>query len=343
MPEPERILIVRPSALGDVCRSVPALASLRRAYPNAQIDWLVQDAFADAIRHHPALTDVIEFRRKELGATMRRGKIGPTRNFLRMLRARRYDLVYDLQGLFRSGLFAWATRAPRRIGLANARELGWLGLTEKYYVPVSVHTVDRMLEVVRRSGVPVVPDMRLYSAPDSRQRISQDPDLGARPFALLAPTSRWPGKRWPIDRFAIVAKELLNRGYARVVLVGAPGERDQCSELIDIAASDPRIVDRIGKTSVSDLMALAEAAALVIANDSAVLHMAVGFDRPLIALYGPTDLAKVGPYKRENDVLQHRNADEPINHKDDSGHVLMGRISVDEVLARVERPRSYPA
>lgn len=335
MPEPERILIVRPSALGDVCRSVPALASLRQAYPTAQIDWLVQDAFADAIRYHPALTNVIEFRRKELGATMRRGNIGPTRGFLSMLRAQRFSIVYDLQGLFRSGLFTWATRAPRRIGLANARELGWLGLTEKYHVPTNVHTVDRMLEVVRRSGVTVVPDMRLYSAPESRQRISEDSDLQGQRFALLAPTSRWPGKRWPLGRFATVAAELLSRGYSRVVLVGAPGERDQCTELIKLSVRDPRIVDRIGKTSVSDLMALTEAAALVIANDSAVLHMAVGFDRPLIALYGPTDLAKVGPYKREKDVLQHRSDNESINHKDGSGHALMDRISVDEVLARV--------
>ncbi len=330
-----RILIIRPSALGDVCRSVPALASLRAAYPHARIDWLVQDSFADAIRHHPALTNTVEFRRKELGATLRRGNLAPTRTFLRTLRDQHYDLVYDLQGLFRSGLFAWATRAPRRVGLANARELGWLGLTEKYDIPRDVHTVDRMLEVIRLSGVQVVPDMRLYPPPVAIAKISNDPELASRRFALLAPTSRWEAKRWPADRFASVAIELLNRGYDRIVLTGAPGERDQCAPLLELAKREPRVLDRIGKTSIGDLLALTQAASLVIGNDSAVLHMAVAFDRPLIALYGPTSIARVGPYKREKDVLQHASAADAITHKDESNRVLMENITIAEVLERL--------
>lgn len=334
---PSRILIIRPSALGDVCRSVPALASLRAAHPQSQIDWLVQDSFAAAIRHHPALTNVIEFPRKSLGLALKKLNLEPLRSFLKSLHDTNYDVVYDLQGLFRSGFFAWSTKAPRRVGLANAREAGWLFLTERHRVSPEVHSVDRMLEVVRKSGVALVHDMRLYASPDARQRASADPALANSRYAILAPTSRWIGKRWPLERFAKVATELLARGYDHVVIVGAPNERDQCAPLLELAAHNPRVLDRIGMTGIDDLLALVERSALVIANDSAVLHMAVGYNKPLIALYGPTSIARVGPYRRAADVIQKVDPGEPLDHKnDDLGRRLMARIQVQDVLQRLE-------
>ncbi|MBY0112140.1 MAG: glycosyltransferase family 9 protein [Phycisphaerales bacterium] len=338
MPSPSRILLIRPSALGDVCRTVPALASLRAAYPEARIDWLVQDTFAPAIRHHPGLSGVVEFPRKALGAALRRLDLRPLRGFLKSLVDAQYDVVYDLQGLFRSGFFAWSTKAPRRVGLANAREGGWLFLTERHRVPPEVHSVDRMLEVIGRSGVGLVHDMRLYPSPEARRRASVDLVLATSRYALLAPTSRWAGKRWPLERYAKVAGELLTRGYDHVVVVGAPNEREQCGPLLELAESNPRIVDRIGMTGIDDLLALVERSSLVIANDSAVLHMAVGLDRPLIALYGPTSIARVGPYRRAADVLQMVDPGEPLDHKnDDLGRRLMSRIQVSDVLERIDR------
>lgn len=338
-PSPSRILIIRPSALGDVCRTVPALVSLRTTYPHAQIDWLVQDANAEAIRHHPALSNVIEFRRRQLSAGLHRGTTTPFIQFVRMLRQNKYDVVYDLQGLFRSGFLTWATGAPRRVGLKNAREFGWFGLTHSYHAPWTLHAVDRMLEVLKGDGVSINIDMRLYAAPASRERIATDPQLNVGPFAIIAPTSRWVAKRWPADRFAVVAAELLKRGYAHVVLVGAPGEREQCAPLTDLAAREPRILDRIGQTSIADLMALTEASSLVIANDSAVVHMAVGFDRPLIGLYGATSPDADGPYRRSADVLHHPR-DPSIRHKALATNDLMQRITTDEVLAKI--PNSPP-
>lgn len=337
MPSSPRILLIRPSALGDVCRTVPALVSLRAAHPQAQIDWLVQDSFAPAIRHHPALSSVIEFPRKSLGLALRKLNLAPLRSFLKSLHDTHYDVVYDLQGLFRSGFFAWSTKAPRRIGLANAREAGWLFLTERYRVSPDVHSVDRMLEVIGRSGVALVHDMRLYASPDARQRAASDPTLASSRYAILAPTSRWAGKRWPLERFAKVAAELLIRGYDHVVIVGAPNERDQCGPLLDLAAANPRVIDRIGMTGIDDLLALVERSALVIANDSAVLHMAVGYDKPLIALYGPTSISRVGPYRRAADVIQKVDPGEPLDHKnDDLGRRLMARIQVRDVLERLD-------
>jgi heptosyltransferase-1 len=335
----ERILIVRPSALGDVCRSVPVLASLRAAYPNARIDWLVQDAFAPAIAEHPALNGVVSFPRRAFGQDLRRLKIGKVLAWLGELRKARYDLVIDCQGLARSGLFTWWTGAGRRIGYSNAAELAWLGYMSRLYVNLDVHAVDRMLRLVEHAGVKAVRDMRLYAPAKDRERIAADAELGGS-YVVVAPTSRWAGKRWPEERFSEAISRLLelgaNGGVGRVVVVGSQGERAQCGSLIELAGRDARVVDRIGKTSVGELMAIVERSAVVLCNDSAVLHMAVGFDRPAVALYGPTDVRRVGPYRRERDVIQDVRAGDVIDHKNDgAGRVLMERIGVSSVVEAV--------
>ncbi len=341
VPAPSRILIIRPSALGDVCRTVPVLAALRRAYPTARIDWLVQDTFADAIRSHPALTSAVLFPRREFGDLARRGRLLPILRWLSNLRRTRYDVVLDCQGLARSGLFSRWTGAPIRLGYTNAQELAWLGYTKRVYASRILHAVDRMMMLAEAAGASPVRDMRLYSAPADRGWLAADPRLAARPFAVLAPTSRWPAKRWPADRFADLARRLLDQrpgGIERVAIVGSAGERDQCAPLLDFGSRDERVVDLLGSTSVGQLMALIEAAALVVANDSAPLHMAVGFGRPLVALFGPTRKDRVGPYAREQDVVQQVLPHEAPDHKNESlGRTLMERITVDKVLDRAAR------
>jgi heptosyltransferase-1 len=333
---PRRILLIRPSALGDVCRSVPAIVSLRRAYPGAHIDWLVQDSFADAVRFHPGLTGIVPFSRTSMGRALLGGRPGQLIALVRLLRTARYDMVYDLQGLFRSGFFARATGAPRRVGYADARELGWLGLNERHPAPAGMHAVERMFELLRLSGVEPIPDLRLYPGEAARDWLASQPGLSRAPYAVIAPTSRWPAKRWPTQRFVRVAEHLVSRGLT-VVVVGSASERDQCGPLLEPGGNRAGIVDLVGRTTVAQLMALIERAGLVIACDSAPLHMAVGFDRPLVALFGPTRVERVGPYRRQPDVIQHVAPGDTLDHKDPAGGLrLMDRIGADEVIAAAD-------
>lgn len=351
MPDPERILLIRPSALGDVCRSVPVLASLRAAFPAAAIDWLVQDSFTDAVRHHPALNGVVAFPRRELGASSRRGNLLPTLAWMQQeLRTRpRYDLTIDAQGLFRSALFARWTGARRRVGYRNAAECGAIAYNERFGIPPAWHAVDRMLGLIEAMGIEPVRDMRLYTAPEQASWVDQQPWSHApsgRGCIVLAPTSRWPGKQWPADRFTKLARMLIGSTGRQVVIVGGPGERDQIRPLLEWAAQDDRVTDLVGETSIGRLMAVIERAGLVVANDSAALHMAVGFDRPLVALFGPTRVHLVGPYRREADVLQRCHTGDRFDHKDAvNGTPMMERLTVQEVfdasLARLSAvPRS---
>lgn len=331
MEDPKRILIIRPSALGDVARSVPLAAALAGWWPDARIDWLVNAPYADVVRAHPAISDVIPFDRKGMGASTRKFDTGPLRAFLRDLRSRRYDLVIEAQGLFRSGVFAWATRAQARIGFADAREFGWLGVNRRVHVDPSLHTVDRMLALLGPLEINTSrPDMRLYAPPEAQDIIQQDSQL-APPFVVIAPTSLWPGKRWPIGRHAEIASRLRQKNMG-VVVIGAPGEREQCEPLLEI----PGVIDRVGSTTVGEMMAIIERSKAVIASDSAALHIAVGFDRPTVALFGPTDTRKVGPYQRDHEVIQHITPGDTLDHKNEMiGRELMERITTDEVWARL--------
>lgn len=332
------ILLVRPSALGDVCRTVPVLVSLRRAYPDARIDWLVRKEFIDAIRAHPALTSAIPLERSAFSQQLKRLTVNKFRRWLQHLAAPGYDMVFDSQGLFRSGFLAWASGAERRVGLSNARELGWIWLNERHYAGWEHHSVDRMLLVLQQAGVTPIRDMRLYTTPEHRAFIDNDPELAGKSYAVIAPTSRWPGKRWPADRFAQVIRWTLDQGMIdRIVIVGTNNERADIQPILDLAKTEARILDRVGATTIGQLMALIQSSRFIIANDSAAIHMAVGFDRPGIALYGPTLTHEDGPYTGHNPahpikVLQHINPGEVISPKDESRAVaLMERITVDEV------------
>jgi ADP-heptose:LPS heptosyltransferase len=159
-------------------------------------------------------------------------------------------------------------------------------------------------------------------------------------YAVLAPTARWQSKRWPGERFAALAPALLQRGFARIVLIGAPGEEDQVRELVAAGvAATGAVIDLVGRTSVGQTMAIIEGAGLVVANDSAPLHMAVGLDRPCLGLYGPTEPDLVGPYGLPRSALR-RYVPQPgrrVYFKDASlGDSLMRLISVEDVLARID-------
>lgn len=337
LPQAAKVLIIRPSALGDVCRSVPLAVSIKKALPDARIEWLVRDTCADAVRCHPSVAETVLFDRKGLGQAAGRFDPRSSLAFLGDLRQRRYDLVVDAQGLFRSGIFAWATGAKVRVGMKDAREFGWLGLNVRVAVRPGAHTVDRMLGLLEAIGIPPVRDLSLST--DSNAAQWAESHIATR-SVVMAPTSIWEAKRWPIERFRMVAQRLLeDNACDQIVVVGGPGERPQCDPLLELAGSDSRVLDLVGSTSVAQLMAVIERSALVIANDSAAVHIAVGLKKPLVALYGPTKTSLVGPYQRDADVIQHTQPGDSFDHKSPSiGRPMMERITSSEVLeAAIER------
>lgn len=333
MQTPRRILLIRPSALGDVFRSVPVAASIAEAFPGVPLDWVVQTEFADAVRAHPAVDRVIPFPRRELNGFWNPfGGWQRTARFLGTLR-NGYDLTIDAQGLARSGAMAIFSGARTRIGFADAREFGWIGLNRRIRVEKGLPAVDRMLAMLAGAGIVPTLDLRLVVPEDAEADWAawRDRHLGVARYAALAPTARWRSKQWPEARFAELARRLLDEGRVdRVLLLGAPSEKDV---LASIAGDRPGIVSIAGAGPLAWSMAAVRDAAIVVGNDSAMLHAAAGFHRPLVGLFGPTDPVECGPCGRVADTIRADGVGPEVHYRDRGlGDELMRRIEVDPVV-----------
>jgi len=338
--EPRRILIVRPSALGDVCRSVPVAVTLRAAHPRAHIAWVVQRGFEAAVAHHPCVDEVVPFPRRELARFWRPAVLARFLRWAAALRRGGWDVVVDAQGLARSGLITGLSGGRVRIGEAGARELGWLGTNRRYRVDPSLHAVDRMLALLEAAGYAPRRELALYAPPEDlawRDRWLAEVGLGGGvPWAALAPTARWRCKMWPVERFAALGERLAAAPEVadRVVVLAAPPEREALAPLLE-GLGDRAVVP---ETSVGRLMALVAGCRLLVCNDSAALHMGVGSGRPAVAIFGPTDPARVGPCGRPEDVVSPpgitagERAGYRAKPEDDA---LIRRVSLEAVWAKV--------
>ncbi|MCH2132573.1 MAG: glycosyltransferase family 9 protein [Phycisphaerales bacterium] len=334
----QRVLLIRPSALGDVCRTVPVLASLARHWPDSTFGWLVQDGFEDAIRCHPDLDEVVVFPRKDFKRWSTRPTVlARSVKWMAGLRRGRWDCVVDCQGLVRSGLMSLASGARCRVGDRHGREGAWLAYNRRVKTRDLDHTVDRMLKLLDPLGVEPIHDMRLYPPPEaieawtaSRQELGVD---GA--YFALATTTRWPSKAWPDDHWVSYVQSLGDRAPKSFVLLGSPSEQEAVGRLAGRLRDEAGVVvhDLSGRTSVGDVMAVIASARLTVANDTAALHMAVGLGGRCVGLFGPTDPARVGPYGLADRVV-YAPPSSRVNYRDARiGDQLMRQVSVDEVVA----------
>jgi len=329
---PKRILFIRPSALGDVCRSVPVVVSLKKQWPEATIDWLVQSEFVDAVSAHPAIETIIPFPRKAMKHWYLPAGFFKLMSLLRLLKKKKYDLVIDAQGLARSGLFTWTTRCATRVGLASAKEYAWLAYTHKVVVQHK-HTVDQMLELSEAAGANSIVDMQLYvNQPDATWWDAWKETNDIEQYAVLAPTSRWQSKQWPQERFLSVAEHIMNLGM-KVIIVGAPHEENQITSLLEHEA----VHNVLPEMTIGRMMAVIASSQFVLANDSAALHIAVGFNRTCVGLFGPTNPAIVGPYKKEDSVIAADVHYEHVQYRNRSlGTSIMEQIETQTVICRID-------
>lgn len=302
-----RILIIKPSSLGDIVHALPVLHALRRKFPSAQIDWLVSKPFAPLLQNHPDLNNLLIFDRRRFGSMVGSPRItAEFARFARDLRATGYDLVIDLQGLLRTGFLSWVSGAPVRAGFRHAREMAPICYT--HFLDDSdpdMHAVDRNYLVAGLVGLePDVPAADL--ALNDTDRRSAEQLLAAahvRPgFLALAPGARWETKVWPAERFSQTITELQALGSPHCVLLGGPDELDLCTRIAEDCPRPP--VNLAGKTDLRTLCAVLNQAGAVLCLDSGVLHLAVALGRPLLCLTGPTNPRRTGPWRRLHDVLR---------------------------------------
>ena len=294
LPPIRRLLLIKPSSLGDIVHALPAFDALRRQFPDAEFSWLVKAQWADLLRRVDGLDRIWPVGQ---GLTEWMSKIG-------RLRAYGFDLVVDLQGLFRSGAAAWLTGCALRIGLANAREGSALCYTHRVPVPTpEMHAVDRYLLVARALGCPASPpayhltplaeDLQIVHTLLTEVGVS----VNAK-WVVMQVSARWPTKRWPLESFATVARALVREGI-QVVLIGSTEEQEEARQVAQASGAK----SLAGRTSLAVLPALLQASACLVTNDSGPMHVAVAMGTPVVALFGPTSEVRTGPYGPSHRVL----------------------------------------
>jgi len=305
----KKVLIIKPSSMGDVVHAFPAVHALLASEPSWTVDWVIHPAFAELLDYLPGIRRKILFRRKELG---RFSSFFPAfRSLLRELREERYDAVVDLQGLFRSALVGVLAKGGTLYGPAEPREkLAGFCYRKKLHFPEKHgHAVEKNCAMIREfSGLKEIPPDYVFPLlekyAEKTKRLLADAGLTDRRYIVIAPGARWETKQWPPEFFAacarLLAEKLPDRSF---LLLGSPAERE-LGEMAVAAGPDVRLLNWCGRTSPGELTELIRGADLLLCNDSGPMHLGAAVGTPVAALFGPTDPVLTGPYSRNSRVIR---------------------------------------
>jgi heptosyltransferase-1 len=259
--------------MGDIIHALPAVASLKQSYPGSRLTWIVEPKWAPLLEDNPFIDRIVLLRRRTLAGMV---------ESWRSLRAERYDFAVDFQGLIKSALAAAAARPGRIFGFhrSQLRERAAALFYSDKTVSRAAHVVDRNLDLAAAAGAATL--LRTFPLPAGRPEGA----LPADDFVLASPLAGWRGKQWPVEHYQALAARLGSELGIPLVLDGPPGSGlEHCSGLPGLIHATRR-------------------AAAVVGVDSGPLHLAAALGKPGVAIYGPTDPARNGPYGDSLQVLR---------------------------------------
>jgi heptosyltransferase I len=318
----KRILIIKQSSLGDVVHTLPLVHALKRCYPTCHIGWVVQRSFSALLEPDPAVDEIIPiFIPSTSDPNAGKGAIQAAakatwktlKDLRSRFRAQPYDLVLDLHASFRSGLLALTNPGGRRIGLADAKELNtWFQhdrLSPEHDKP---HAVDKNLLFARFLGCSPEPeDFRIAIDPRSHEKVAGFlAEAGVRPDQKIVyanPAARWETKFWTVSAWAEFADLVTERLDAVVAFGGSPDDVRYIETIADRMNRTPVIA--AGRLNLSEAVALLATSDAYVGVDSGPMHIAAFMRIPVVALFGPTDPAKVGPYSKKGLVIRRTDLD----------------------------------
>ena len=337
-----KILIVRLSALGDIVHALPVLLAIKKAKPDAQVDWLVEENYAAILALASGLNRRVIVRasanRETTDSIAFTGGAGYLRA-ARYLRAERYDLALDLQGLLKSAVWARVSGARRVVGFDRAHlreELAASFYSESVLPDGGGHVMRKNLSILSALNIAVPEPELLLQPPVTPEMVkSIHAAGGADGYIVINPGAAWPNKCWPPDRFGAVANALRDRTGLHSLVTWGPKERalaDAVSQASGGAAT------AAPATSVSDLAALMRSAALVISGDTGPLHIAAAVGTPIVGLFGPTRPERNGPWDPRDVVISQAETC-VCHHKRQClrGAPCINEIDVEQVVTAAER------
>jgi heptosyltransferase I len=299
-----RILVVRLSAMGDVIHALPAVATLKHSFPHSHVAWVIRTPWVPLLEENPFVDQVIPFERSLSGIAAAR----------RQLREQRFDLAIDFQGLLQSALVAAAARPDRLVGFhrSQVREKAAALFYSTCVEAHSQHVVDRNLELVAAAGASSL--LHTFSLPQG----SPEGQLPAGKFVLTSPLAGWGSKQWPVEFY----EELASRLDVPLVVNGPPEAADTLSRIRGT---------HMHLSGIAGLIHATRRAQAVIGVDSGPLHLAAALSKPGVAIFGPTDPLRNGPYGGTIRVLRSAGVSTTYKRTAET-HASMRSISPQDVL-----------
>ncbi len=308
-----KILIVKPSSLGDIFHCFAAVTLLHKAFPEAQFDWFVRPEFEEAIAYCPVkINRTIRFPRRRLSKV--KSFLPAFLEVINNLRKEKYDLIVDFQGLLRSAIFTSLARSSRTVGFALPKEAAArLAYAEKVHIPAEyIHAVDRNLALAKAITGLKEPKQTLSLTKVEKfkkriQTIFAGHNISPNDKLMgMIPGARWDSKRWPPDFFADIADGFIakNPEY-KVLIIGAPEDRVLGGQIIS-AAANKRIISIAGDTSIGEMIEAIRNCRFIFSNDSGPIHIAAAMEKTVFAVFGPTAPDKTGPYGDFHHIFQRK-------------------------------------
>lgn len=333
----QRICVIKPSALGDVAQTLPLLPVLRKRYPQASIAWVINRELADLVVDHPHLDEVICFDR--------RGGVGSYWRLLREMRSQRFDLVFDLQGLLRTGLMTLATGARCRVGLETAREGARLAchiILAGTGRDVPAHR--RNWRVAEELALGEMPRRAIVTVSEA-DRLWVCSWLAKLPHPVIAihPGAKWETKRWPAEKFADVALRVVREHGGSIVVVGGSSDAALGDQIVrPITDAGIPATNLAGQTSLKRLAELLRSVAMLVSNDSGPLHLAAELGTPVVGVYTCTSPVISGPAGVDHELVATQVPCAAGYHKvcpqrGDRHHACFEELAVDRVAAAALR------
>jgi len=337
----QKILVMRYRFIGDTVLTVPFLRNLREACPAAQIDLMLEPFSGQVIEGCPYVDRVIPFEFKTIhtySAAAERGKLAGYLHYLRLIRNERYDAAFVLKRSLSSALLVRLAGVPRRIGFATEGR-GML-LTDRVAYRQDQHEVLNFLDCLRVLDVPIGSTaLELWPTPENDKKVSalmaqagwKDDDLKV----IIHAAASLPAKQWPLDRFAALMTVLRDRHRARFVYTGSADDAELYRNIEKLGPFGG--LDLCGVTNVRENLSVYKKADLFFGVDSGPMHMAAAVGLPVVALFGPTDERKWGPWGEGHTVITKRLSCYPCKPHKCADNECMKKISVEDAIDAVEK------
>lgn len=339
-----RILITRLSHIGDCIATVPVVNAIREAHPQAFIGWMVETPTDQLLTNHPEIDWLLPVKRGWLKSPSRLWQIR------RELQAQRFDISIDPQSLTKSSLPAWLSGATQRIGFARpkGKELApWLN--NQLVTPARSHIIERSLELLKPLGVED-PQVKFGLAWDSQAEITAEKmlhDLHLGAFSVVNPGAGWKSRRWPHDRFAVVARQLAeNPGVPSLVVWAGEEERKWAEEIVELSGGAAVMAP---KTSLQELASILRRCQFYLGGDTGPMHLAVAVGADCVVMYGPTSPTTSGAYGDRHIAIQsyqqvgaRRTADNEAMQAIETAEVVAGCRTLLERQAQEDQTLDLP-